>query len=382
MRADVRRILEKLASIELGLVCLAGLLALVAACTLAQVKLGTFGAVDVYIRAWWLWTAVGGVRLPVFPGGALIGLVFAVNLAAAMVVRHTWYGGKRGLLLAHLGILMLIVGEFVTAALSVESNLSFEEGATKSWSESYRRVELALVEVTDPGLERVHAISASRLARGGTIADPRLPVSLRVVEWHANAHVMKRDPKDTHGHPTASHGAGKGQVAHGLPPVSADDQANAPAVLLELLEGARSLGTWLVSAEWAPQPVTVGQRRFELSLRNQRYYHPFSLTLKDFTHDRYAGTDIPKNFSSLVRLVDAERGQDREVLIWMNHPLRYRGLTFYQASFGKNDTLSVLQVVRNPGWTVPYLACILVAVGMAWHYLGLLAARRNREEEP
>ncbi len=52
----------------------------------------------------------------------------------------------------------------------------------------------------------------------------------------------------------------------------------------------------------------------------------FALTLLDFTHDRYAGTDIPKNFSSRVRLVDPERGENREVLISMNDPLRYRGL--------------------------------------------------------
>jgi hypothetical protein len=104
---------------------------------------------------------------------------------------------------------------------------------------------------------------------------------------------------------------------------------------------------------------------------------PFSVTLKHFSHDVYPGTDIPRNFSSLVRLVDTERHEDRDVLIWMNHPLRYRGLTFYQSSYGKGDTLSVLQVVRNPGWLLPYLACAIVSLGMAWHFLlalGVLAS--------
>ena len=40
----------------------------------------------------------------------------------------------------------------------------------------------------------------------------------------------------------------------------------------------------------------------------------------------------------------------------------------YQASFGKDDTLSVLQVVRNPGWTLPYLSCLMVAAGLLWHF--------------
>ncbi len=376
MPADLRRILERLADVRIGVVCLGALMVLVAACTLAQVQLGTFGAVDVYIRSWVLWMPALGTRLPVFPGGATIGLAFAVNLLAATIVRHSWRAGRLGLLLAHLGLLLLVGGEFLTAALSVESRLVFEEGTTKSWSEAYRGVELALTDVTDAHTDRVHAVAGWRLARGGEIADPRLPLVLRVVEWHPNAHLARVGAKELHGHPVATHGAGKGLHAHALPPVAADDETDAPAALLELSAGPAALGTWLVSTELEPQALSHAGRRYVMALRPVRSQHPFSLTLLDFTHDRYAGTDIPKNFSSRVRLVDPGSSQDREVLIWMNHPLRYRGLTFYQASFGKDDTLSVLQVVRNPGWTLPYLACALVAAGLAWHFLARLVRRR------
>ncbi len=37
-------------------------------------------------------------------------------------------------------------------------------------------------------------------------------------------------------------------------------------------------------------------------LRPARYYKPYSLTLQDFTHEVYPGTQIPKNFSSKVTL--------------------------------------------------------------------------------
>ena len=97
-------------------------------------------------------------------------------------------------------------------------------------------------------------------------------------------------------------------------------------------------------------------------------YLGYSVTLKDFRHDVYAGTDIPKNFSSLVQLRDPTRGEDREVLIYMNQPLRYAGKAFYQASFGKNDTLSILQVVENPGWLLPYISCVLVGIGLIVHF--------------
>ena len=77
---------------------------------------------------------------------------------------------------------------------------------------------------------------------------------------------------------------------------------------------------------------------------------------------------MPKNFSSLIRLTDPKRNVDREVLIWMNHPLRYAGETFYQASFKPGDQTSVLEVVRNPGWLIPYISCTLVGLGLLVHF--------------
>jgi cytochrome c biogenesis protein ResB len=87
-----------------------------------------------------------------------------------------------------------------------------------------------------------------------------------------------------------------------------------------------------------------------IALRPMRYYKPYSVTLQKFTHERYAGTEIPKNFASRVTLSDPERIVNRDVLIYMNHPLRYRGETFYQAGFQKDDQATILQVVHNPSF--------------------------------
>ena len=73
-------------------------------------------------------------------------------------------------------------------------------------------------------------------------------------------------------------------------------------------------------------------------MRPLRDYNPYSMTLQKFTHERYAGTEIAKNFASRVVLSDLERNENRDVLIYMNHPLRYRGETYYQSGFEKNDT--------------------------------------------
>jgi hypothetical protein len=51
----------------------------------------------------------------------------------------------------------------------------------------------------------------------------------------------------------------------------------------------------------------------------------------------------------------------------MNNPLRYRGETFYQSGFEPDENLTILQVVRNDGWMLPYLSCMIVGVGMSVH---------------
>ena len=118
-------------------------------------------------------------------------------------------------------------------------------------------------------------------------------------------------------------------------------------------------------------------------MRFERAYKNFTLTLLKFSHDRYSGTEIPKNFSSRIRLNTEDGRDDREVLIYMNNPLRYAGFTFYQASFEPgNDKVTILQVVRNPSWLIPYIACSLMTLGLIWqfaiHLFAFIGKRRAK----
>ena len=121
-------------------------------------------------------------------------------------------------------------------------------------------------------------------------------------------------------------------------------------------------------------------------MRTARYYKPYSLTLQKFTHEKYAGTEIPKNFASKVTLIDPERNVSRDVLIYMNHPLRYLGETFYQAGFQQDDRATILQVVHNPGFLAPYVACVIVAAGLLWqfgfHLVGFARQKRDLSDAP
>jgi hypothetical protein len=103
-------------------------------------------------------------------------------------------------------------------------------------------------------------------------------------------------------------------------------------------------------------------------LRPKRKYSDYTILLKRFTHQKFVGTETAKNFQSDVVVVNRKAEDRREVKIWMNHPLRYEGQTFYQASLYPLGKGTVLQVVRNPGWLLPYIACGMVSIGMLMHF--------------
>ena len=58
--------------------------------------------------------------------------------------------------------------------------------------------------------------------------------------------------------------------------------------------------------------------------------------------------------------------KSEEFTVWMNNPLRYEGETFYQTGHQElGDTeISTISVVRNTGWMLPYIACMIVGFGM------------------
>lgn len=367
---------KKLASLQLTIVLLALLMGLVVACTLAQVNLGIYEAVQVYMRGWLVWWTPKGAtwRVPVFPGGALVGSLLMINLTAAMFDRLQWSWKKAGLWLSHIGLILLFAGEFISGGFQVDTSMPVEVGQTMNYAEDIRHTELVFVK-EGANEDEVRAVAPARLAKGGTIEDPGLPATVRVVQYMKNANVQTAPFLAASSQATT--GVGRQVFAQPADPAPAEEQ-NITTAYVEFMKDGKSLGVWLLSSALEPQPVQIGNEVWKVAMRLRRNYLPFSLTLKEFHHDKYPGTDIPKNFSSLVRLKDPETGEDRDVLIYMNHPLRYRGRTFFQASFGKGDTLSVFQVVENPGAQLPYWACSIVALGLAWHFIArMIPSRRS-----
>lgn len=387
MMKTLRRFLDFACSLRLTLFCLAAALVLVFAGTLAQVKFGLFLVQEEYFQSWFVWweSASGSVRLPVFPGGHLIGAVLLLNLIAAHIRRFSWGWRKLGIQLTHLGLIIMLAGGLATDLFSVSSFMRLKEGETKNYSEDSMNMELAVIDHSDPELDQVTAIPGDLLADGGAITHESLPFKIAIRGFYRNSK-LRPVTAGSGGVPAATMGTGKRISVMSAPRATRMDENDNMSAVIEIIPGkeGKSLGTWLVSAAMADaQTVEIDGRSWSLHLRPARHYKPYSLTLRDFTHETYPGTTIPKNFSSKVDLVDPENKESRPVLIFMNNPLRYLGDTYYQSGFESDNSGTILQVVRNPSYQAPYIACIIVSLGLIYQFsLHLTAFARRAKSSP
>ena len=98
---------------------------------------------------------------------------------------------------------------------------------------------------------------------------------------------------------------------------------------------------------------------------------PFSLTLDRFEIETYPDSGKPKDYVSYLRLSDRETRKD--VVISMNHILKYKHYRFYQSDYDEHGN-SVLDVARDPwGIGVTYAGYALLFAGLA----GMLIERRK-----
>jgi hypothetical protein len=365
------KLVDFFTSLKLTIVCLAFGLILVFAGTMAQVDLGLYKAQNEFFRSFLVFWGPKSAswKIPVLPGGYLVGGVLLLNLIAAHARSFHFTRKKIGIWLIHSGLILLLLGQLLTDMLSRESMLRLREGETRNYSEREREAELAVIDTTDAGSDKVVAVPQRILSHQKEIVHSEIPFKIRVKDFFANSAVENR-PADSLAPAAASRDIGAAALAKELPHTTSLDERDVPSAVIEILTPQGSIGTWLVSEFIAePQTFSWDNRTYQVALRPRREYKPFSLQLLKFQHDVYAGTDIPKNFSSRVVLNRPDTGEKREVLVYMNNPLRYAGETYYQSGFDQDNRGTILQVVKNPSWLTPYLSCLLVGGGLVVQFL-------------
>jgi len=300
-----------------------------------------------------------------------------------------WVFGRRaGIVLLHGGIALMMFSELLTGIAAEEANMRIFEGRAVNFAEDNRSVEIAIVDKSDAEEDTVTLVPGGLITSAVKSEEPieheELPFSIRVVDYFPNAKTRRAQPGEAS---PATHGAGLLHLAVPQPTsvgVGDEQTVDVPAVYVELLSPEKkSLGTYLLTPMLREESIEIKEKTYELALRFKRLDKPYSVELIKFSHDVYVGTNTPKNFSSQVRLTDANQNVEREFKIWMNNPLRYGGDTLYQSSFDPNDSrVSILQVVTNAGWMIPYVSCMLVATGMLAHFGAIFFRFAQRQKAP
>jgi hypothetical protein len=382
--------LKPLASLKLTVVLFAMAMFLIFAGTLAQVEQGTFEAMDNFFRSFYAWIDLqlfvppsvaevpGGFP---FPGGFVLIGALLINLIAAHSVRFKFNVKRSGILLTHAGLILLLGSELATAGFATEGNMTITEGSYSNFVERMRDFELAVIDSTPEDHRDVtvipDSILKSHLTRdSGDISHPDLPFDVRIHRWMENAILTRAGPGQAN---PANKGLGQRFLARRRPSASgasASQSIDTPAAYATLLKDGQPLGTYMLTTmdnaspalPPASQEVEVQGKTYKLDLRFEREYKPYQLHLKDFQHEQFTGTDKPKAFKSIIRLEDPSRSENRQVLISMNNPLYYRGETFYQSAFKPDNSGTILQVVNNPAWVLPYISCGMIGGGLMLHF--------------
>lgn len=256
--------------------------------------------------------------------------------------------------------------------------MAIDEGGQANYSETVLENELVFIDRSQSDLDTVHTIPTALLKKGRRIAIPDSDLSVRAIQYYPNAKIARAS--EASGASALNRTIANRGIVERIdlqvleqPMDYSQDAINTATAFIEIFDASdTSLGIWLVSnvidERFPPQIIQTDSKSLEIALRFKRTYHPFTVELLDFTHEKYPGTEIPYNFSSEVFVNDLNQNKKQKALIYMNHPLRYGGLTFYQASFANEDTTSILQVVKNPGWLLPYVSVLLMGLGMCFQF--------------
>ena len=139
------------------------------------------------------------------------------------------------------------------------------------------------------------------------------------------------------------------------------------AVVLEVTDGAKKqivnvMGKHGMRGE--PFIVPVGNSTFEITYGADPIYLPFTLQLTDFQMEKYPGSMSPSSYASELVLHDQERNVTRNVRVFMNNTLNYRGYKFFQSSYDQDEGGTVLSVNADQlGTTITYIGYLLLGLG-------------------
>ena len=387
MLAFFKNLYKVISSLGLAVVLLLLLLLLTLLGTIEQIEHGLFATQNKYFTSAFLVHRFFDVVPVPLPGVMLLSILLFINILLGGITTFVKDWSRIGLLAAHLGIVFLLLGGFVTHRFSDYGNMALQVGESSDTFQSYNEWEVTVTPVAATGETQAIVIPEEAFIDLGpedarTVKSVDLPFTLTFRNFVLNG---RPTPAGATNLEASGHRVADGAFLAQLPPEK-EHERNLSGVYVTLTPSSgESRESILWGGQNSPWTVRMDDRDYVIDFHKRRWPLPFTVTLNKFTRKTHARTSMPSAFVSEV--TRTEDGTEQQVRISMNEPMRYGGYTFYQASFGSipgpqgEELFSVLAVARNPADRWPIYACAIITAGLILHFGSKLTRYLKQENK-
>ena len=341
--------------------------------TIAQKNIGLYLAQKKYFSSFILWE----FNIIPLPGGYTIMFLIFISLLARLLL-YDWKIQNTGSIIVHLGALFLLLGGGITAKYSHEGSMIIKENSSTNFISDYHQRELVITRSDNNETISFNITSLKQ----NYIESTLLPFTFTIEKIYKNTKITKQEDslileeqtpfKDDEQNiysviftikikdPNNNHITQK-------PPTEVHKLIEDRETNTSKITGKKRYSIFEFMA--VPEIITVNGDTYQIEIRKKRTFLPFTIHLTDFEKQSYPGTNQAKSYTS--KIIIKERDLKWKSIITMNKPLRYKGYTFYQTSFIKDQwsEFSVLTAVKNTGRLFPYISSILICIGLLIHLI-------------
>ena len=184
----MKQIIKIVSSPKIFVYTIIWLMVLVVLGTLAQRDIGLYASQQKYFSANITW--LGGI-IPV-PGGRITMIIMLVNLTFMVLFKQNlWKIKTIGVLIMHIGALLLLIGGGLTAIFSSEGNMVIEEGAQSNRVDDYHDMELTIINTSNESLDKYTVFDQPILGKGNILSHENLNFNIEII----NQSLYDLDPK-------------------------------------------------------------------------------------------------------------------------------------------------------------------------------------------
>jgi len=397
------RILNFFSSVGLATALLLILMVETWLATLEQVRHGLFDTLEKYfnMKAWYvlpdaaiMGDTFSGKFLPPLPGGYWVCLLLALNILLGGIIRMRKGWKNTGILLAHIGIVVLMAGGAVSQLFEERGVMSLLKGQTADYAQSLTETTVEVIEAHDgKPTGAVHFVTDQYYrdcvdGRTRVVKVPGLPFDLEFAGYVRNADPSPVSKERLKGEPVVD-----GWFLADIK-VEKEEESNHPGIHVKLKPGngsGDSTIALLTTAAFQPLTYHLGDRTFLIRMTKRVWPTPFKVRLDSAKSKFFPNTNRPRSFDSNITRIDHDA--ETQHFIEMNAPMRYAGMTFYQRQMaarnegGDGDAaFSQFEVVRNPSDKWPKYSILITGAGLLGHFIFKLATfilgRRSKRALP